>query len=156
MGHFMVISMKIYPAEYSLSFTFLILYIVNSLVKQLDFRLRMLSPLYASFSFRKFSHFLSIPEHFIILISPNICHWFWFYLRDGFFCEMHAFNLGLQLTLSFIQRTCHPRDVSYKGRVIQGSGTHRCGILLPLSSSFQAPYSSFCLFLLPSAPSRPF
>jgi hypothetical protein len=111
-----------------------------------------------SLSLCKFSHFLSIPRHFFNLICPNICHWFWFYLRVGFFCEMHAFNLGLQLTLSFIQRTCHPMDVSSKGQMFGDTSVGDTSSWHPSSpySSFQAPCSSFCLFLLPLAPSRPF
>ncbi len=66
-----------------------------------------------SLSLRKFSHFLSIPRHFFILICPNICHWFWFCLRDGFFCEMHA---GSPSYSQF-----HPKDMSSKGRIIQGT-----------------------------------
>ena len=73
-------------------------------------------------SFRKFSHFLSIHRYsFHSVLFPYICHQFWFYVRAGYFCEIHAFNLGLQLTLSFIEKTCHPRDVPYKGCIIQGN-----------------------------------
>jgi len=120
-------------------------------------------------SFRKSHIFFLYTGILFILFCSHI-----FVTSSGFILDMDFFvRCMLLISVSnlisvsskgyVIQGTYHTRDVSYKGIIVQEQivGDTLVGDTSswhPSSpySSFQAPCSSFCLFLLPLAPSRPF
>ncbi len=118
MGHFMVISMKIYPAEYSLSFPFLIQYIVNSLLNQLDFCVSML---YCMPTFLFISSFFCLCTGILVVL---FCLFVSIFVTGSCFksrSPTHSlFYPGYESSKRrVVQGSCRPRDVSYKGRIVQ-------------------------------------